>query len=135
MCELGASGFTEEVTKVEKGLEMPALNSYVCFLKNTHFPLMVLVFRKVESRTTNRFKYIIPQLMKEIESLAKSVFDELGTTSLGKINLVLYPLLFGIAMNCSLTFVCILLSSGNVKTLSRGSLKKIYVYILLILLL
>ncbi|KAI5942176.1 Antiviral innate immune response receptor RIG-I [Manis javanica] len=37
------------------------------------------VFRKVESRTTDRFKCIISQLMWETESLAKSVFDEIGT--------------------------------------------------------
>ncbi|XP_036891641.1 antiviral innate immune response receptor RIG-I [Sturnira hondurensis] len=40
------------------------------------------LFRKVESRTTSRFEYIISQLMKETEGLVKSVFDELGTTSL-----------------------------------------------------
>ncbi|KAK2493431.1 hypothetical protein MC885_018001 [Smutsia gigantea] len=35
-------------------------------------------FRKVESRTTDRFKCIISQLMWETESLAKSVIDEIG---------------------------------------------------------
>uniref|UniRef100_A0A8D0IB47 RNA helicase n=1 Tax=Sus scrofa TaxID=9823 RepID=A0A8D0IB47_PIG len=35
-------------------------------------------FRKVELRTTDRFKCIISQLMMEIESLAKSIFEELG---------------------------------------------------------
>ncbi|XP_023379807.1 probable ATP-dependent RNA helicase DDX58 [Pteropus vampyrus] len=40
-------------------------------------------FRKVESRTTDRFKCIISQLMKETESLAKSIFDKLGTITLG----------------------------------------------------
>ncbi|XP_066113037.1 antiviral innate immune response receptor RIG-I isoform X1 [Saccopteryx bilineata] len=39
-------------------------------------------FRKVESRTTDRFKCIISQLMRETESLANSVFGELGTVSL-----------------------------------------------------
>lgn len=40
-------------------------------------------FRKVELRTTDRFKCIISQLMMEIESLAKSIFEELGTITLG----------------------------------------------------
>ncbi|XP_041523285.1 antiviral innate immune response receptor RIG-I [Microtus oregoni] len=35
-------------------------------------------FRKVESRTTNTFKSIISQLMKETEGLAKNVSEELG---------------------------------------------------------
>ncbi|CAO2580414.1 Antiviral innate immune response receptor RIG-I [Lemmus lemmus] len=35
-------------------------------------------FRKVESRTTNTFKSIISQLMKETEELAKNVSEELG---------------------------------------------------------
>ncbi|XP_014928955.1 antiviral innate immune response receptor RIG-I isoform X1 [Acinonyx jubatus] len=39
-------------------------------------------FRKVESRTTDRFKCIISQLMRETESLAKSIFDEIGTITL-----------------------------------------------------
>ncbi|XP_036117415.1 antiviral innate immune response receptor RIG-I [Molossus molossus] len=39
-------------------------------------------FRKVGSRTTDRFKCTISQLMKEIESLLRSTFDELGTVSL-----------------------------------------------------
>ncbi|XP_019479625.1 PREDICTED: probable ATP-dependent RNA helicase DDX58 [Hipposideros armiger] len=39
-------------------------------------------FRKVESRTTDRFKCIISQLMREIESLAKSIFGKLGTITL-----------------------------------------------------
>lgn len=77
---------------------------------------MALVFRKVELRTDDRFKYIISQLMRETESLAKSVFGELGTVTLGKINLILYPLLLGMSMYCSLVSVCILLSSDNVKT-------------------
>ncbi|XP_058421924.1 antiviral innate immune response receptor RIG-I isoform X1 [Diceros bicornis minor] len=38
-------------------------------------------FRKVESWTTNSFKYIISQLMRETQSLAKSILDELGTTT------------------------------------------------------
>lgn len=39
-------------------------------------------FRKVESRTTDKFKYIISQLMREIEGLAKSIFDQLDTVTL-----------------------------------------------------
>nr|AJO25032.1 DEAD box polypeptide 58 [Rhinolophus sinicus] len=39
-------------------------------------------FRKVELRTNDRFKYIISHLMREAESLAKNVFDELGTITL-----------------------------------------------------
>ncbi|GAB5579835.1 antiviral innate immune response receptor RIG-I isoform X1 [Prionailurus iriomotensis] len=39
--------------------------------------------KKVESRTTDRFKCIISQLMRETESLAKSIFDEIGTITLG----------------------------------------------------
>ncbi|KAM7319599.1 hypothetical protein ACRRTK_021282 [Alexandromys fortis] len=35
-------------------------------------------FRKVESRTTNTFKSVISQLMKETEGLAKNVSEELG---------------------------------------------------------
>ncbi|KAK7810633.1 hypothetical protein U0070_022969 [Myodes glareolus] len=35
-------------------------------------------FRKVESRTTNTFKSILAQLMKETEELAKNVSEELG---------------------------------------------------------
>lgn len=46
---------------------------------------MALVFRKVELRTTDRFKCIISQLMMEIESLAKSIFEELGTITLGEL--------------------------------------------------
>uniref|UniRef100_A0A8C0R1X2 RNA helicase n=1 Tax=Canis lupus dingo TaxID=286419 RepID=A0A8C0R1X2_CANLU len=38
-------------------------------------------FRKVESRTTDRFKCIISQLMRETESLAKNIFDELENVS------------------------------------------------------
>uniref|UniRef100_F6YV16 Antiviral innate immune response receptor RIG-I n=1 Tax=Equus caballus TaxID=9796 RepID=F6YV16_HORSE len=38
-------------------------------------------FRKVESRTTDGFKCIISQLMRETESLAKSIFDELGAVT------------------------------------------------------
>lgn len=81
---------------------------------------MALVFRKVKSRTTNRFKCIISELMRETESLAKSIFGELGTVSLGEINFISCPLHLGIATYCSLVFVCSLLSSDNVKTLSRG---------------
>ncbi|XP_051043489.1 antiviral innate immune response receptor RIG-I isoform X2 [Phodopus roborovskii] len=36
------------------------------------------IFRKVESRTTNTFKSIISQLMRETEKLAKNVSEELG---------------------------------------------------------
>ncbi|XP_048216839.1 antiviral innate immune response receptor RIG-I isoform X2 [Perognathus longimembris pacificus] len=36
------------------------------------------LFRKVESRTTDKFKVIISQLMKETEFLAKNVSEELG---------------------------------------------------------
>ncbi|XP_072815367.1 antiviral innate immune response receptor RIG-I isoform X2 [Vicugna pacos] len=39
-------------------------------------------FRKVKSRTANRFKSVISQLMLETEGLAKSIFEELGTISL-----------------------------------------------------
>lgn len=117
--KLGTSGFTEEVTKAEKHLEMPTLN-WCVLLKTTHSLLMALVFRKVESRTTDRFKCIISQLMWETESLAKSVFDEIGTIIPGEINLILYPLHLGIAVYCSLVSFCILLSSGYVKTISRG---------------
>uniref|UniRef100_A0A452S4B7 Antiviral innate immune response receptor RIG-I n=1 Tax=Ursus americanus TaxID=9643 RepID=A0A452S4B7_URSAM len=39
-------------------------------------------FRKVKLRTTDRFKCIISQLMRETESLAKKIFDELGTVTL-----------------------------------------------------
>ncbi|XP_073907726.1 antiviral innate immune response receptor RIG-I isoform X3 [Castor canadensis] len=35
-------------------------------------------FRKVESRTSNKFKLIISQLMKETEFLAKNISEELG---------------------------------------------------------
>ena len=54
------------------------MNYDVFFLRNTNFPLMALVFRKVESRTTDRFKHIISQLMAETEALAKSIFEELA---------------------------------------------------------
>ncbi|XP_035920929.2 antiviral innate immune response receptor RIG-I isoform X1 [Halichoerus grypus] len=43
-------------------------------------------FRKVESRTTDRFKCIISQLMRETESLAKNIFDELGTVTLESVS-------------------------------------------------
>ncbi|KAM8941351.1 antiviral innate immune response receptor RIG-I [Lycaon pictus] len=43
-------------------------------------------FRKVESRTTDRFKCIISQLMRETESLAKNIFDELGTITLENVS-------------------------------------------------
>lgn len=76
---------------------MPTLN-YDVFLKNAHFVFMALVFRKVESRTTDRFKCIISQLMRETESLAKNIFDELGTITLGEINLILCSLHLGIAI-------------------------------------
>lgn len=72
---------------------------------------MALVFRKVESRTTDKFKYIISQLMREIEGLAKSIFDQLDTVTLGKINLILYSLHLEIAKYCPLVSVCILLHS------------------------
>nr|XP_031532455.1 probable ATP-dependent RNA helicase DDX58 [Vicugna pacos] len=72
---------SEEVRKAERGLERPALNC-IFSLKNTHFPLMAVVFRKVKSRTANRFKSVISQLMLETEGLAKSIFEELGTISL-----------------------------------------------------
>uniref|UniRef100_G1LAV6 Antiviral innate immune response receptor RIG-I n=1 Tax=Ailuropoda melanoleuca TaxID=9646 RepID=G1LAV6_AILME len=39
-------------------------------------------FRKVKLRTTDRFKCIISQLMRETESLAKKIFDELSTVTL-----------------------------------------------------
>ncbi|KAM9083624.1 LOW QUALITY PROTEIN: antiviral innate immune response receptor RIG-I-like [Megaptera novaeangliae] len=42
---------------------------------------MTLVFRKVESRTTDRFKCNISQLMIETD-LVKSIFEELGTITL-----------------------------------------------------
>ena len=99
---------------------MPTLKYDVFFLKNTHFTLMALVFRKVESRTTDRFKCIISQLMRETESLAKSIFDEIGTITLGEINLILRSLHLGIAMYYSLVSFCILFSSDSVKTISRG---------------
>ncbi|KAL2781640.1 antiviral innate immune response receptor RIG-I isoform 2 [Daubentonia madagascariensis] len=38
-------------------------------------------FRKVESRTTDQFKCIISQLMRETESLAKSIYGELENLS------------------------------------------------------
>uniref|UniRef100_A0A673V5Y3 Antiviral innate immune response receptor RIG-I n=1 Tax=Suricata suricatta TaxID=37032 RepID=A0A673V5Y3_SURSU len=47
-------------------------------------------FRKVESRTTDRFKCIISQLMRETESLVKSVFDEIGTISLENMSHIQY---------------------------------------------
>ena len=71
-------------------MQMLTLSYDVFFLKNTHFVLMALVFRKVESRTTDRFKCIISQLMREVESLAKNIFDELGTVTLGEINLIFF---------------------------------------------
>ncbi|KAF0881553.1 antiviral innate immune response receptor RIG-I isoform X1 [Crocuta crocuta] len=43
-------------------------------------------FRKVESRTTDRFKCIISQLMRETENLAKSIFGEIGTITLENIS-------------------------------------------------
>ncbi|KAF3821330.1 hypothetical protein GH733_011483 [Mirounga leonina] len=43
-------------------------------------------FRKVESRTTDRFKCIISQLMRETESLAKNIFDKLGTVTLESVS-------------------------------------------------
>ena len=118
-CELGASGFIEEETKAEKGLEIPALNYDVFFLRNTNFPLMALVFRKVESRTTDRFKRIISQLMAETEALAKSIFEELGTVTLGENNLILSSLHLGTAICCSLGSFCTFLSPNNVKTIPR----------------
>lgn len=48
----------------------------LCFFQTT------LVFRKVESRTTNTFKSILAQLMKETEELAKNVSEELGKSVL-----------------------------------------------------
>ncbi|KAM6170091.1 antiviral innate immune response receptor RIG-I-like [Rhynchocyon petersi] len=38
-------------------------------------------FRKVEARTTDRFKYIISQLMKETEGMAKRVLEEIKNLS------------------------------------------------------
>lgn len=107
-CELGASGLREGVTRAEKGVQMPTLNYDVFFLKNTHFTLMTLVFRKVESRTTDRFKCIISQLMRETENLAKSIFDEIGTITLGEINLILHSLHLEIA---SVLFTSVFLHS------------------------
>ncbi|XP_042638224.1 antiviral innate immune response receptor RIG-I [Orycteropus afer afer] len=42
-------------------------------------------FRKVETRIINKFKYIISQLMMEVERKAQRVFEELGTQSLGNL--------------------------------------------------
>lgn len=53
----------------------------LCFFRTSRVPL-TLVFRKVESRTTNTFKSIISQLMKETEGLAKNVSEELGKSVL-----------------------------------------------------
>ena len=80
---------------------------------------MALVFRKVESRTTDRFKHIISQLMAETEALAKSIFEELGTVTLGENNLVLSSLHLGTAICCSLGSFCTFLSPNNVKTIPR----------------
>lgn len=79
-------------------MQKPILNYDAFFLKNTHFVLMALVFRKVKLRTTDRFKCIISQLMRETESLAKKIFDELSTVTLGEINLILYSFHLGIAI-------------------------------------
>lgn len=76
--EPGTSGSPEEITKAEKSLEVSTLSNELSFPKQTHFPLMVLVSRKVEPRTTNKFKLILCELMKETEYLAKSISEELG---------------------------------------------------------
>lgn len=115
----GLGFFTEEVTKAEKGLEISAFNYDVFFLRNTNFPLMALVFRKVESRTTDKFKCVISQLMAETEALAKSIFEELGTVTLGENNLILSSLHLGMAICCSLGSFCTFLSPNNVKTVPR----------------
>lgn len=80
---------------------------------------MPLDFRKVESRTTDGFKCIISQLMRETESLAKSIFDELGAVTPGEIKLILCPLHLGMVTSRSPGSVCIL-SSDNVQTASTG---------------
>jgi hypothetical protein len=75
---LGAARFPEEAIKAQKSLEISTLNSNLFFLKTFTLILMALVFRKVESRTSNKFKLIISQLMKETEFLAKNISEELG---------------------------------------------------------
>lgn len=72
ICKLCASLDTAVVTTVRDNLE--ELEEVV--YKPQKF------FRKVESRTTDRFKRIISQLMAETEALAKSIFEELGTVTL-----------------------------------------------------
>ncbi|XP_036186505.1 antiviral innate immune response receptor RIG-I isoform X1 [Myotis myotis] len=72
ICKLCASLDTSVVATVKDNLE--ELEEIV--YKPQKF------FRKVKSRTTNTFKCIISELMKETESLAKSIFGELGTISL-----------------------------------------------------
>lgn len=75
----GACGFPESITRAEEGLEMAAFD--LCFFQTSRVSL-TLVFRKVESRTTNTFKSILAQLMKETEELAKNVSEELGKSVL-----------------------------------------------------
>ncbi|XP_065764503.1 antiviral innate immune response receptor RIG-I [Muntiacus reevesi] len=72
ICKLCASLDTSVVTTVRDNLE--ELEEVVN--KPQKF------FRKVESRTTDKFKCIISQLMAETEALAKSIFEELGTVTL-----------------------------------------------------
>ncbi|XP_043342340.1 antiviral innate immune response receptor RIG-I-like [Cervus canadensis] len=72
ICKVCASLDTSVVTTVRDNLE--ELEEVV--YKPQKF------FRKVESRTTDKFKCIISQLMAETEALAKSIFEELGTVTL-----------------------------------------------------
>ncbi|XP_045877642.1 antiviral innate immune response receptor RIG-I isoform X1 [Meles meles] len=76
ICKLCASLDTAVIATVKDNLEELEEVAY----KPQKF------FRKVESRTTDRFKCIISQLMRETESLAKSIFDELGTITLENVS-------------------------------------------------
>lgn len=113
-------GFYGGSDKGWERVETPAFNYDVFFLRNTNFPLTALVFRKVESRTTDKFKCIISQLMAETEALAKSIFEELGTVTLGENNLILSSVPLGTAICCSLGSFCTFLSPNNVKTIPRA---------------
>ncbi|XP_052501016.1 antiviral innate immune response receptor RIG-I [Budorcas taxicolor] len=72
ICRLCASLDTSVLTTVRDNLEE---------LEEVFYKPQKL-FRKVESRNTDKFKCIISQLMAETEALAKSIFEELGTVTL-----------------------------------------------------
>lgn len=57
--------------------------------------------------------------MAETEALAKRIFEELGTVTLGENNLILSSVPLGTAICCSLGS-CTFLSPNNVKTIPRA---------------